>query len=547
MGVGMGGGNPLGVGLDTAVSTCSGAIYAPFKRRKGSGWCSDEKVAEFLPLPCDHSQVWKAMNRAWQRFEERARGDNARELLSDDRAVAMSEMIGSYCRAVNPRHGFQGIASMFKLYPETRPTFLLKTLPFIIKQARALPDRLAIGPDDPPSPLSTDTPLSETTASAKTDGRDRRRLCMLKYGKEKSETMQVVVMERDLVLSLLCNAFLGTIAPDYMQGLPLPHSFYDSSLPDPRFLQLLDANGPQEVAKLRMFVNYFDRCRQEMPRGAITVYRHRSELADEESWASSQEPLLPMAVERLGIGFEDAADKRLVHADFANRYIGGGVLSGGCVQEEIRFAICPENVAALLLCPNMRDDEALQIIGAEQFSQYRGYGLGMKYGGDHQDETPRDPDGTVLTALACMDALDFRVSGGADLATQLQPALVLREANKAFAAFYPCNKRTGDMPIATGNWGAGAFLGCAELKALLQWAAASQAHRYLVYFPFDGDKGQFSADLRELSNACTGGGYRPITVGELWRALEATRTRRVHPHLLFEEVWKWLSEDSPER
>mmetsp|Transcript_107787 Transcript_107787/g.315127 ORF Transcript_107787/g.315127 Transcript_107787/m.315127 type:complete len:546 (-) Transcript_107787:149-1786(-) len=545
MGMGMGGGPPLGMGFSPILS-CSGALYTTFKRRKGSGWCSDEAVADFLPLPCDDTTVWKAIRRAWARFEERARGDNARELLSDERAVAMSEMIGSYCRAVNPRHGFQGIAMMFKHYPDTRPTFLLKTLPFIIRQARLLPERLAVPSTAPPSPQSTDTPLSELTASisGKTDNREKRRLSMLKYGKD---SVQMIVMERELVLSLLCNAFLGTLAPDYRQGLPLPHTFYDRSLPDPRFLQLLDANGPQEAAKLRMFVNYFDRCRQEMPRGTITIYRHRSELGDEESWACSQAPLLPMAVERIGLGFEDAADKRLVHADFANMYIGGGVLSGGCVQEEIRFAISPENVVALLLCPNMRDDEALQIVGAEQFSQYRGYALGLKYAGNHRDDTPRDADGTVLTALACMDALDFRLTGGAELSTQLQPPLVVREANKAFAAFYPCNKRTGDMPIATGNWGAGAFLGCAELKALLQWAAASQAHRYLVYFPFDRDKVQFSADLRELSNACTGEGYRPITVGELWRALEATRTRRVNPRFLFEEVWRWLSEDLPER
>ena len=36
----------------------------------------------------------------------------------------------------------------------------------------------------------------------------------------------------------------------------------------------------------------------------------------------------------------------LLHADFANMFLGGGVFSGGCVQEEIRFAICPENCVA---------------------------------------------------------------------------------------------------------------------------------------------------------------------------------------------------------
>ena len=31
-------------------------------------------------------------------------------------------------------------------------------------------------------------------------------------------------------------------------------------------------------------------------------------------------------------------------ADFANKYIGGGVIANGCVQEEIRLAISPEGI-----------------------------------------------------------------------------------------------------------------------------------------------------------------------------------------------------------
>ena len=50
---------------------------------------------------------------------------------------------------------------------------------------------------------------------------------------------------------------------------------------------------------------------------------------------------------------------RYPQADFANRYIGGGVLVGGCVQEEIAFAEAPELVVTLLFCTYMRDDEAL--------------------------------------------------------------------------------------------------------------------------------------------------------------------------------------------
>ena len=53
-----------------------------------------------------------------------------------------------------------------------------------------------------------------------------------------------------------------------------------------------------------------------------------------------------MDVARLPAGLESAPG--LAHADFANMYIGGGRLSGGCVQEEIRFAVWPELMLSMV-------------------------------------------------------------------------------------------------------------------------------------------------------------------------------------------------------
>lgn len=41
------------------------------------------------------------------------------------------------------------------------------------------------------------------------------------------------------------------------------------------------------------------------------------------------------------------------------------MLVGGCVQEEIRFSICPELCAAMLVCPIMLDNEAITIVGGD--------------------------------------------------------------------------------------------------------------------------------------------------------------------------------------
>lgn len=71
--------------------------------------------------------------------------------------------------------------------------------------------------------------------------------------------------------------------------------------------------------------------------------------------------------------------------DFAGAHIGGGVLRGGRVQEEIRFCICPELIVSMLINDAMEDNEAIVITGYERFSYYEGYAATLKYAGDYQD------------------------------------------------------------------------------------------------------------------------------------------------------------------
>ena len=47
--------------------------------------------------------------------------------------------------------------------------------------------------------------------------------------------------------------------------------------------------------------------------------------------------------------------------DFANRFVSGSSLEGGCVQEEIRFSICPELLVARLVLEPLQDNEAVVI------------------------------------------------------------------------------------------------------------------------------------------------------------------------------------------
>ena len=49
--------------------------------------------------------------------------------------------------------------------------------------------------------------------------------------------------------------------------------------------------------------------------------------------------------------------------DFANKFLGGGVLGHGCVQEEIRFLICPELLLSRLFTEMLDENECLLIKG----------------------------------------------------------------------------------------------------------------------------------------------------------------------------------------
>lgn len=52
------------------------------------------------------------------------------------------------------------------------------------------------------------------------------------------------------------------------------------------------------------------------------------------------------------------------------RFVGGGVLRLGAVQEEIRFVICPELIVARLFTECLDDTEALIVIGLYLFFRF---------------------------------------------------------------------------------------------------------------------------------------------------------------------------------
>lgn len=417
--------------------------------RVNFGGCAPET----LKFPCDDLALWARV-----------------EALSG--VESLSDLEGGMAAYLHGRFSLGGLNQVLQSERGLERLFTGTILPFIIKEALALPGRRRHLPDD--------------------------ELKILQQGVEDQ-----VRVPRSVGTSLLANMFLCTFDKGFQE-------MANREMHDPSFRQLHGSPHPQEQAKLRMFLNYFHRVLIEGGRltGFIVIDRVTGVSFSESGWLLCDSPLLPMEVAPKFVGFETAPE--LAHVDFANMRIGGGVLSGGCVQEEIRFAICPELCLAILLCPRMRDDEAIQILGGEQFSRYQGFAFQLCYGGNYEDPASRDRDGTVQVSILAMDALDLR-SMDASLKNQLHPKLLMRDLNKTKAAFTPVDEISLQCfgKVATGNWGCGAFRGCAPLKALLQWAAASQCRRQIRYFPFELDMGE------PLQRFCEHLTANHVTVGQL--------------------------------
>ena len=184
-------------------------------------------------------------------------------------------------------------------------------------------------------------------------------------------------------------------------------------------------------------------------------------------------------------------------------------------QEEIRFSINPECLVSMLICESMLDNEAILIRGAEQFSKYSGYGFEFQFNGPHVDKNPIDEHNVRCVSIVAIDAIPQGYTDQDEYGT----ATLARELDKAYCGFSFII--TGDdrgtrkmRPVATGNWGCGAFGGDKQLKTLVQWMAASMAGRPIKYYSFQDEA--FSSRQAKVVDLLRD---RMVTVGKLYSLL----------------------------
>ena len=211
-----------------------------------------------------------------------------------------------------------------------------------------------------------------------------------------------------------------------------PEGHRNDYMPSVNFTGTFQVMEETEVEKIKCILNYFHTLSKEnqqyLEKQSIIYERvclPQQQICDWQKLRHSNKFLCDFEVnEALKI---ENSDSTYAKVDFANKYLGGGVLNTGCLQEEIMFTICPELICGMLFMEAMKLNEAIIIAGYKKYSNFSGYARELKYEGPYNDKSNK------YNVLVAMDAMDFRNERHDK---QYNEKLMLREINKSFTAFH---------------------------------------------------------------------------------------------------------------
>lgn len=243
------------------------------------------------------------------------------------------------------------------------------------------------------------------------------------------------------------------------------------------------------------------------------ILRHPKEkgLGEWSHWQALQTPLKSFVLhqehERVGYA------RGRLQAMFVSAALGEhGPALDTYRSEMVRYGLSPETMALPLIVPKLGKSDAVVVVGAEQFSICECSKSKLFFLAPFSDPSPlvrqrRD------THLVAFDALSFQARH-----EQYSSDAIMRELLKAYMAFRgdPLEDTATLRAVATGNWGGDGAKGDPELKALLQWAAASEAGRDLEYFSEGLGEEEVRALQRFVEEAQKMGS---LSVGRLLRAV----------------------------
>lgn len=196
-----------------------------------------------------------------------------------------------------------------------------------------------------------------------------------------------------------------------------------------------------KLEKLKFIFSYFEQISKieisSLKNENISVER---KIVDEKQlgfkfWKGSTKKLSKDDVgliDSLRFGIEDSLQS--VKIDFANHYLGGGVLSKGAVQEEILFLIFPENLIWMLMVEKIDLNESMCMTGSTRFCNYGGYSYDLQFKGEYkgEEEIKKDSFNRFKVRIEAIDALYFSKT---DVNKQFRADKIVRELTKAYVGF----------------------------------------------------------------------------------------------------------------
>ncbi|CAL1168378.1 unnamed protein product [Cladocopium goreaui] len=287
-------------------------------------------------------------------------------------------------------------------------------------------------------------------------------------------------LSRRQCLEILAAGFFGVLHRRWSEGTADPGN---GDMPGFNFSKLWQYDSERWETKnfvlmaVLIFFGQASRLSDEILDENLTITRKalgRPELPN------SDLGFCPVELMEDGVSIHSFGGKEHLQADFANSYLGGGVLSGGGTQEECMFTEFPELLAIIYVTERMLPHEAVEIQGARRYAEHT-------MGGRHawSEQFCRATEiGAPIDAVA-LDAVSFGRKGPHK---QYWPDYIQQDIRKCSAALLlPEMDKTFRRKFVTGLWGCGAFRGEPELKLLIQWISCSMepSIQSMVFCPFD--------------------------------------------------------------
>jgi len=300
-----------------------------------------------------------------------------------------------------------------------------------------------------------------------------------------------------------------------------------------------EKNITRKLHKIRCIFTYFEKVLSEKEKLEGNVVFERLFLEgthgthNEEAWEECEEKITVAEILSEG-GIEDARDA--LQVVFSDNKLGDQVLQLPATQQQIMSLIHLELMISILFCEELESEETIRVYGAGRYSNYTGYSDTFAFAGPYTEDK-----GKVDRQHVIMDAGKYNSK---QVKSQFDKGWVLRELKKAYSGFIQPEEENGRR-VATGRWGCGVFKGNPQLKFIIQWLAASRAHRGIVFYTFE-DAANFNVEEREkILNHYTGKEVKEL-YNDLRQAAMDMQIEKMKAETIQEEVMLAESEKKDE-